>query len=31
LLKEMLDLGISKWHPDPVAEIEAAKKRTGAA
>jgi hypothetical protein len=27
LLKEMLDLGVSAWHPDPLAAIEAAKKR----
>jgi hypothetical protein len=25
LLREMLDLGISQWHPDPLAAIEAAK------
>jgi hypothetical protein len=27
LLKEMLDLGISRWHPDPVAAIESAKRK----
>jgi hypothetical protein len=26
LLNEMLDLGVSAWHPDPVAAIEAAKR-----
>jgi hypothetical protein len=26
LLQQMLDLGISRWHPDPVAAIEAKKK-----
>ena len=25
LLRDMLDLGISQWHPDPLAAIEAAK------
>ena len=27
LLQEMLDLGISRWHPDPLAAIEAAKRK----
>jgi hypothetical protein len=27
LLQQMLDLGISRWHPDPVAAIEAARHR----
>jgi hypothetical protein len=26
LLREMLALGVSRWHPDPLAAIEAAKK-----
>ena len=26
LLRQMLDLGISRWHPDPMAAIEEAKK-----
>ena len=30
LLRQMLDLGISRWHPDPLAAIKAAK-RNGAA
>jgi hypothetical protein len=25
LLKQMLDLGISRWHPDPLGAIEVAK------
>ena len=27
LLKEMLDLGISRWHPDPLAAIAAAQRK----
>ena len=27
LLQEMLDLGISRWHPDPLAAIEAAQRK----
>ena len=28
LLRQMLELGVSKWHPDPVGAIEAARKAT---
>ena len=27
LLREMLDLGISRWHPDPLAALEEAKEQ----
>ena len=27
LLRQMLDLGISRWHPDPMAAIEEAKRK----
>lgn len=30
LLRQMLDLGISRWHPNPLEAIEQAKKRKGA-
>jgi hypothetical protein len=30
ILREMLDLGISRWHPDPLAAIEEAKKKAAA-
>ena len=27
LLRQMLDLGVSRWHPDPMAAIEEAKRK----
>jgi hypothetical protein len=30
LLRQMLALGVSRWHPDPLAAIEAAKQRKAA-